>query len=179
MVAANIPASAGKHGAFLGPQDMYFAILPGGSTTVSVYLTPSFKGKGPAAYTIQLDHPSRLGPGLWAGPAALGAPKAGAIAAAAAKEKRDAAGLGDGQQEEQGQQDREDGYEAAESAYMPVLGVASAPAGRMRSPFTSAAAQVAAQDKASHSGGGVILWQMGEWRWRYMWRCSFCKGLRC
>lgn len=82
---------------FLGPQDLYFAIL-GGSTssssgsTVSVYRTPGFKGKSHPLYTINLAKPSSFGSGLFAGPPALAAPRVGAEAAAkAAREAEEAA----------------------------------------------------------------------------------------
>jgi len=76
---------------FIGPQDLYFAIL-GSSSTVSVYRTPGFKGKSHPLYTINLAKPSSLGCGLYSGPAALAAPRVGAEAAAkAAKEAEEAA----------------------------------------------------------------------------------------
>ena len=80
-------SNAGKFGVFLGPDDSLFAVLGHKSSTVSVYHTATFKGKGPAAYTIQLARPASLGAGLFAGPAALGVPREGAEAAAAAAKK--------------------------------------------------------------------------------------------
>jgi hypothetical protein len=89
-VAVSTPA--GRTGVFIGPQDLYFAILGNSSSTVSVYRTPGFKGKSHALYTIDLAKPSRLGCGLFPGPAALAAPRVGAEAAAtAAKRAQDAA----------------------------------------------------------------------------------------
>lgn len=77
---------------FLGPQDLYFAILSHDSSTVSVYRTPGFKGKSHALYTVTLAKPSSFGAGLFAGPGALAAPRVGAEAAAkAAKEAEEAA----------------------------------------------------------------------------------------
>jgi hypothetical protein len=78
----------GKHGAFLGPKDAYFAVLPAASSTLSFYLTATFRGKTPAAFTVELSTPAASGPGLLAGPAALGAPREGAEAAAREEERK-------------------------------------------------------------------------------------------
>lgn len=84
----SLVAPAGKHGAFLGPQDQYFAILPAASATLRVYLTASFRGKSAPAYTLDLGRPAPgAGPALLPGPPALGAPRESAEAEAAAKEK--------------------------------------------------------------------------------------------
>jgi hypothetical protein len=94
---------------FLGPQDLFFAILggsgsalsgSGGSSSssssadsvVSVYRTTGFKGASLPLYTIQLARPASLGCGLFAGPPGPAAPRVGAEAAArAAQEAADAA----------------------------------------------------------------------------------------
>lgn len=57
----------GKLGVFLGPQDLYFAIMKSNSNSISVYRTPGFKGKGLPLYTVSLARPSSLGAGLFAG----------------------------------------------------------------------------------------------------------------
>jgi hypothetical protein len=64
-------------------------VLPAGGATLRVYLTAAFRGRSAPAYTIDLGVPSPSGPGLLAGPGALGAPRAGAEAEAerARKEK--------------------------------------------------------------------------------------------
>jgi hypothetical protein len=94
----NTTRHTGKTGVFLGPQDLYFAILgDGGSSSsssgsVAVYRTPGFKGTSQPLYTIKLTRPSSLSCGLFSGPAAAAAPRVGAEAAArAAQEAADAA----------------------------------------------------------------------------------------
>lgn len=84
-------APAGKAGAFLGPDDSLFAILPEAGQRISIYSTTAFKGHGPPAYTIDLGKPATQLGGLFAGPPALGAPYVGAEAAAEAKKKEEAA----------------------------------------------------------------------------------------
>jgi hypothetical protein len=74
----------GRTGVFLGPQDLFFAVQSASSSTLSVYRTPGFKGKGLPLYTINLAKPSTLGAGLFPGPPALAAPYVGAEAAAKA-----------------------------------------------------------------------------------------------
>ncbi|KAF6258699.1 hypothetical protein COO60DRAFT_1088483 [Scenedesmus sp. NREL 46B-D3] len=82
----------GRTGVFLGPQDLFFAVQSANSSTLSVFRTPGFTGKGLPLYTISLAKPSTLGAGLFPGPPALAAPRVGAEdAAKAAKEAAEAA----------------------------------------------------------------------------------------
>jgi hypothetical protein len=102
---------------FLGPQDLFFAVQSANSSTLSVYRTPGFKGKGLPLYTISLAKPSTLGAGQFPGPPALAAPHVGAEAAAkAAKKAAEAA-----------EQAAQDAAAAAEAGEKPVAaGVADA-----------------------------------------------------
>lgn len=65
----------GKYGAFLGPEDQFFAIVAANSAVLSFYSTLTFQGKGPAAFTIALDNPSKVHPGILQGPPCLAVPE--------------------------------------------------------------------------------------------------------
>ena len=108
----------GRHGAFVGPRDEYFVILPAASATLRFYLTAAFRGRSAPAFTIDLGSPAPggafgAGPALLAGPPAPGAPREGAEAAAErarkAKERRE-------RKAKEEEEKRKEGASAAEGA---------------------------------------------------------------
>lgn len=146
---------AGRTGVFIGPQDLYFAILGNSSNTVSVYRTPGFKGNSHALYTIDLAKPSRFGCGLFPGPAALAAPRVGAeAAAAAAKRAQDAADKA-----------AEEAAEAAEKAAADGLSADAAAAGAAGVDGSAAAASSSDAAAVQSQSAKLHIRRPGEtWR---------------